>query len=164
MSTAASSRSPATLRTSSVTAGRQSVRTCTSSSDPSASRSSTSPRRRAPSWRAGAGQRRVGEVLGADADDDLAPSKARSAGRAASSGGGDVQRLLAEGHRGSAAADRSTVPSSRFIDGDPMNAATNRLVGSAYSTSGVVDLLEPPSRMTATRSPIVMASIWSWVT
>ena len=57
-----------------------------------------------------------------------------------------------------------TAPSSRFIDGEPMNAATNRLAGSAYRTSGSSTCCRRPSRMTATRSPIVIASIWSWVT
>ena len=48
--------------------------------------------------------------------------------------------------------------------GDPMNPATNRLTGFSYSVWGVSTCWSTPLRMTATRSPIVMASVWSWVT
>ena len=45
-----------------------------------------------------------------------------------------------------------------------MNAATKRLSGRAYSACGVSTCWITPSRMTATRWPSVIASIWSCVT
>ena len=57
-----------------------------------------------------------------------------------------------------------SVASYRFMAGEPMNAATNRLSGRSYSTCGWSTCCSTPARMTATRSPIVIASTWSWVT
>src|SRR5664280_2294143 len=54
--------------------------------------------------------------------------------------------------------------SKRFIAGEPMNPATNTLFGWSYMPRGVSHCCRTPSLRTATRSPIVMASIWSWVT
>ena len=56
------------------------------------------------------------------------------------------------------------VASERFIDGEPMKAATNRLSGSSNSTWGGSTCWSTPLLMTATRSAIVIASTWSWVT
>ena len=53
---------------------------------------------------------------------------------------------------------------SRFMDGLPMNPATNRSAGRWYSSCGVPTWRNSPSFSTATRSPNVMASVWSWVT
>ncbi len=58
----------------------------------------------------------------------------------------------------------ATSASTRFIAGEPMKAATKRLAGRAYSSWGVSTCWIRPSRMTATRWPSVIASIWSWVT
>ena len=57
-----------------------------------------------------------------------------------------------------------TVASTTFIDGEPMNAATKRFVGSSNSRCGVSHCCSTPSRSTATRWPSVIASTWSWVT
>ena len=54
--------------------------------------------------------------------------------------------------------------SKKFIEGEPMNPATNTLTGLSYSTCGVSNCWRMPSRMTAMRVAMVMASIWSWVT
>jgi hypothetical protein len=54
--------------------------------------------------------------------------------------------------------------STRFIDGEPMNAATKTFRGCRYSTCGSSNWTMCPSRMTATRWPSVMASVWSCVT
>ncbi len=57
-----------------------------------------------------------------------------------------------------------SVPGKKFIAGDPMNPATNRLAGCAYSASGVSICCTRPPCITTTRSPRVIASVWSWVT
>ena len=51
-----------------------------------------------------------------------------------------------------------------FIDGDPMKAATKMLSGSLNRVIGVSTCWSTPWLITATRSAIVMASTWSWVT
>ena len=51
-----------------------------------------------------------------------------------------------------------------FMAGEPMNPATNTLPGWSYSARGVSTCWRTPSSRTATRWPIVMASIWSCVT
>ena len=56
------------------------------------------------------------------------------------------------------------VARSRFIGGEPMKVATNVLRGWSKSLRGVSHCWIAPSRITATRSPSVMASTWSWVT
>ena len=48
--------------------------------------------------------------------------------------------------------------------GEPMKPATNALPGWLYRSCGVPTCWRMPSLMTATRSPMVMASVWSWVT
>ncbi len=65
----------------------------------------------------------------------------------------------------------NTPPSSRlsshstmFMAGEPMNPATNRFAGSSYRVCGVSTCCSWPFLITATRSPIVMASTWSCVT
>src|SRR6218665_12250 len=55
-------------------------------------------------------------------------------------------------------------PSITFIDGEPMNCATNRLSGRSYRSSGVPICSTTPSCSTTMRSAMVMASIWSCVT
>ncbi len=56
------------------------------------------------------------------------------------------------------------VPGRKFIAGEPMKPAANRLRGCSYSSCGVPTCWITPVRITATRSPRVIASIWSWVT
>src|SRR3954469_157328 len=58
----------------------------------------------------------------------------------------------------------STAASTRFIVGDPMNAATKRFRGRWYRLCGVSSWRIFPARMTATRRPRVIASTWSCVT
>src|SRR6266536_695239 len=53
---------------------------------------------------------------------------------------------------------------TRFMAGEPMNPATNRLTGRSNRFCGVSTCCSKPSRSTHTRSPSVIASIWSWVT
>ena len=55
-------------------------------------------------------------------------------------------------------------PGMRFMAGVPMKPATKRLAGARYTSSGVPTCCITPSFITATRSPKVMASSWSWVT
>ena len=50
------------------------------------------------------------------------------------------------------------------MGGDPMNPATNRFVGCSYSPRGEETCCSSPRRRTATRSPSVIASVWSCVT
>src|SRR3954453_17167131 len=45
-----------------------------------------------------------------------------------------------------------------------MNPATKMLRGSSYSARGASTCCRIPARITATRSPSVIASVWSWVT
>ena len=45
-----------------------------------------------------------------------------------------------------------------------MKPATNRFVGWLYSSVGRPTCWRTPARITATRSPRVIASVWSWVT
>ena len=58
----------------------------------------------------------------------------------------------------------ATSASTRFIDGEPMNAATNRFAGRWKRFCGVSTCCSRPSRSTATRWPSVIASTWSCVT
>ena len=51
-----------------------------------------------------------------------------------------------------------------LIGGDPMNPATKRLTGCSYSSRGDASCCRMPRFSTATRSPRVIASVWSWVT
>jgi hypothetical protein len=53
---------------------------------------------------------------------------------------------------------------TRFIAGEPMNPATKAFSGLSYNSLGAANCCSFPKRNTATRSPIVMASTWSWVT
>ena len=59
---------------------------------------------------------------------------------------------------------RTSSASTKFMDGEPMNPATNRLTGLSKRFCGVSTCWRMPSRSTQTRSPRVMASPWSWVT
>ena len=52
----------------------------------------------------------------------------------------------------------------KFMPGEPMNPATNRFAGLLYSSIGEPTCWSTPLSMTATRSPSVIASVWSWVT
>ena len=56
------------------------------------------------------------------------------------------------------------VAGTKFIPGEPMNPATNRFAGLLYSSIGEPTCWSTPLSMTATRSPSVIASVWSWVT
>lgn len=49
-------------------------------------------------------------------------------------------------------------PERRFMAGDPMNPATKELTGRVNSSRGEAHCWSMPSRRTATRSPIVIAS------
>jgi hypothetical protein len=51
-----------------------------------------------------------------------------------------------------------------FMAGEPMNPATNRLAGRSYISCGASTCCRTPRFITATLSPIVIASVWSWVT
>ena len=51
-----------------------------------------------------------------------------------------------------------------FIAGEPMNPATKTFFGVSYSVRGVSTCWSTPSRSTATRCPMVIASTWSCVT
>jgi hypothetical protein len=57
-----------------------------------------------------------------------------------------------------------SLPVRKFIGGLPMNAPTNRLAGSPYTTAGVSHWMTRPWFITAMRSPRLSASTWSWVT
>ena len=48
--------------------------------------------------------------------------------------------------------------------GEPMKPATKTFAGRSYSSSGEPICSMRPSFMTTMRSPMVIASIWSWVT
>ncbi|CUO30226.1 Uncharacterised protein [Flavonifractor plautii] len=58
----------------------------------------------------------------------------------------------------------SSSPSKKFIWGEPMKPATNRLAGWSNTSWGVPICWMKPSFMMTMRSPRVMASVWSWVT
>src|SRR6478752_762165 len=62
------------------------------------------------------------------------------------------------------ASSPSIVASTRFIAGEPMNAAMNRSSGRSYRSLGRAICWIRPSRITATRWPSVIASVWSCVT
>ena len=57
-----------------------------------------------------------------------------------------------------------TVNCPRFMAGEPMKPATNSLAGWSYISRGVPTCWSTPSLRTAMRSPMVRASVWSWVT
>ena len=52
----------------------------------------------------------------------------------------------------------TTSPGIRFIDGLPMNCATNSFSGRSYSSSGVPTWLIPPPASTTMRDASVIAS------
>ena len=54
--------------------------------------------------------------------------------------------------------------SHTFVLGEPMNPATNRFAGFLYISCGVPNCCKTPPLITAMRVPIVIASVWSWVT
>jgi hypothetical protein len=99
------------------------------------------------------------EVLRPEAGDDLSNALTDSASRR---GSGTVQSPAPTSFALSPEPSRFT--SMKFIDGLPMKPATKRLAGESYSVCGVPTCMSSPSLMTAIRVPIVMASIWSWVT
>ena len=74
------------------------------------------------------------------------------------------QRDLAELDGRGSVARRLRRPRSRFIAGEPMKPATKRFAGSLVERLRRSTCCSRPSRMTATRSPIVIASVWSCVT
>ena len=55
-----------------------------------------------------------------------------------------------------------TLPSRRLLL--PMNSAVNSVDGAPYISCGVPTCWRRPPARTAMRSPIVSASVWSWVT
>jgi hypothetical protein len=65
---------------------------------------------------------------------------------------------------GSFTVSPSSSPGRKFIDGEPMKPATNRLTGCAYNSLGGPTCCSTPARITAIRWPSVIASVWSWVT
>ncbi|CFP63856.1 Uncharacterised protein [Bordetella pertussis] len=52
----------------------------------------------------------------------------------------------------------------KLIRGEPRNSAAYVVAGCSYSSAGAPSCSMRPSRMRMTRVPIVMASVWSWVT
>jgi hypothetical protein len=52
----------------------------------------------------------------------------------------------------------------RLIRGLPRNPATYTVAGRPYTSVGVPTSCSTPLRMIATRSAMVSASAWSWVT
>src|SRR5207245_5022163 len=64
----------------------------------------------------------------------------------------------------STSAPPSRRASTMFMGGLPMNCATNRFAGRWYTVSGEPSCWSLPASSTAMRSPMVMASAWSWVT
>ena len=58
----------------------------------------------------------------------------------------------------------ATLSTRRFIGGVPMKPATKRFSGRSYSRCGASTCWSSPWFITATRSPIVIASTWSCVT
>ena len=52
----------------------------------------------------------------------------------------------------------------RFMAGEPMKPATKTLLGFSYRSRGEPTCCSTPSLSTAMRSPMVRASVWSWVT
>jgi hypothetical protein len=77
---------------------------------------------------------------------------------------GEQDEFFAAQFLGDAAVLLTSCASAKFIAGEPMNPATNRLTGAENSTWGVSACCRRPSRSTATRWPSVIASTWSWVT
>ena len=70
---------------------------------------------------------------------------------------------------GATAVPKRTPPSTisawnRFMAGLPMKPATNTLFGVSYRSRGEPTCCSTPSLRTAMRSPMVSASVWSWVT
>ena len=59
---------------------------------------------------------------------------------------------------------RPAWPSKKFMLGLPMKPATKMLFGTLYRLRGESTCCKMPSLSTAMRSPIVIASTWSWVT
>ena len=59
---------------------------------------------------------------------------------------------------------RVTPRVAKLIDGLPMKPATNTFAGRSYTVAGSPTCSSTPSFITATRSPIVIASTWSCVT
>ena len=83
-------------------------------------------------------------------------------------GGNDLGRhrqpLPAELHDARTPFDVEIVASTMFMAGEPMNPATKRFTGWSYRRCGVSTCCSFPFRITATRSPMVIASTWSCVT
>jgi hypothetical protein len=86
------------------------------------------------------------------------------AGRACSTDG--WRRMLAEPSRTARPlpSSRTTLPMAMFIGGEPMKPATKMLAGLSYRYWGFADLLEDPGLHHRHPVPMVMASVWSWVT
>src|SRR5205085_1043970 len=98
---------------------------------------------------------------------------AGSAKAASSNASGRIPSTYRPGRRGAPSGIRyepnstrspSTTASTRFIAGEPMNAATKRFAGDRYRFCGESTCWIRPSRITATRWPRVIASTWSCVT
>jgi len=95
------------------------------------------------------------DVLGPDAEGDAAAGVGAQVGPRT-----DLQLVRAEAHE----RRRPSWASTRFIAGEPMKPATKRFAGRSYSTCGRSTCWSRPLRMTQTRSPSVIASLWSCVT
>ena len=147
--TRSSPMSSASSRMSSVTAGRAEIVKCTSTSAPSASRSSTRPRR-CPTWGAvhsaaslRSSGRRPTHHCPADEEPSLGSSRPRASSRQ-----GRERRL-----------DRLVHAPFQHVHRRAADEAGDEHVGRAVvELLGRRDLLQLPLRMTATRSPIVIAS------
>ena len=111
-----------------------------------------------------AGERRVLEILGRMPRITVCPSYPREPGTGCERLVVDADPLAAGDGRRARRSDRSSVASTMFIEGLPMKPPTKRLTGRSYSSCGSATCCSSPFRITATRSPIVIASTWSCVT
>ena len=120
-----------------------------------------STRRCRPAGRPGRGRRASGRTPSATSR----PTSRRQSGRrrSSTSSSGDAVRADAAA-RSLLRPIRRPMASTTFIDGVPTNWATNRLHGWSYTSIGTPHCSIGRARITANRSPIAIASSWSWVT
>ena len=129
---------------------------CTSTSAPSASLSTTLDRIRRPGGASGTSDAssmssgRIPRITSL-------PSYPARSGRAAITSSGSSSRCPPNS-RVPEPLDLDIVACTMFIAGEPMNPATNRFTGRSYNTWGGSTCCSTPLRITATRSPIVIAS------
>ena len=154
--------SRASSRVSSVRTGGASTVKCTA--PPTQGFAQVHPRRQHAVGRASLSICGVLDVLGTDADDDLPPANRRSAARRET-----ARRASATGcrrtRRPTPSPSRSTARLDHVHRRRPDEPADEQVRPAAsYSTCGVSTCCSRPCLITATRSPIVIASVWSCVT